>query len=202
MKKAKAASGWWINLRVPAGTLEKFRQLLPPGVDAQTFVDWFEPELAKYRSAVSNHEAPSRAQEIAGARRLVTAIDETLAALRDLPPQAKAIVRAASDREVERTGTTWLELARRVEIDLTLLHVLIHSTAQSLAKTSAKRGRPKSTPRDELLDSVVRRLRESKVPARKARTIAAAVLTHCQIKFVPTAERTIRRAAKRGGGKK
>ena len=195
----KRNTGWWIDERIP-GTLEEFAKLLPPTIDALELSEWLREQLIKYRSAIATRDAiPSRAQEIAGARRLVASRDETLAALRDLPLRAMATLRSAGVGGDERIGR---ELAHRLERDLTLMRVLALSTAMLFEATSVKRGRRKSTPRDELLSAIVRRLRDDKVPVQKARTIAAALLTYCEIKFDAADERSIRRAANRGGQKR
>jgi hypothetical protein len=190
-----AASGWWVDERVP-----DLGGILPAGIDAAAFVEWLAPRVGKVRSAEKMRAAqakPALAAELAAVQRTRRLLFGVHKALHGLPVHAVAHLSSAATRHREQIGEGWRDIAERIMRDSVILYGLLGIAEHALSATKVKRGNPGAIERDVLLNATVTKLREAPMTAKDALPVAEQVLVRCGI-AVPEHKRALKRAVRRG----
>ena len=189
-----ADGGFWVNLAIPDLT-----GILPSEMDAVTFHAWFRPCLLRYRSQMLERESlpTDELARMALHGQTLKRMEQMLAP-GGIPPRARAALAAWA----RKNDVDWNSLMDRLERDVAMLAVLAGELTRKGTKERVKRGAKNKAPRDELLATLVERLRDTPLKADVARYLATQILQRCGIQLPAmkgaTDSREVRRVEMRG----
>ncbi len=191
--KGPAPLSWWVDETVP-----EIRDILPPAVNHDLFVQWLGPRLGIFREAENARAAiPTRAYEARAMKHLASLLRQTKAAMRSMPPRSAANFHLLLHQYSDTVRVGAYEFERRLHDDLLYAGAIIPKVVQRLLAHEGKRGRKKEAARDELLAAIVEKLRDTPLGADIARATAIDILNRCRIRS-PGLPESARKAGRRG----
>ncbi len=184
---SKYNTGGWVDRRIPKPAMDLINQY---GIGTAEFIRWFESSLGRYRASARNEPGvPGQVQDMQKLAKLMMQVFDGLEP-GQIPPTGKAV---ADEIRYKESGEFFSSLVQRLKTDLQCASDLLERSADTLSAQVRRGPKNKVNLRNELLDALVKKIRETGITAADARAAAREILLRCGI-VVPDSERAIRRA--------
>jgi len=175
-------NGGWVDERISESAVSDAIRQNQLSIDAGEFMPWLAENVGSYRMwQAGSDSAPTAADELAHARRLVDDIASLETRISNLPPATDAHATYAT---LKARGEPLWELQERLSRDLHSLRAALSYAADRIEPYSkSKGGRKRAVLRHDLLSAVAEKIRiMSNAGASESLQCAADVLNACDLK--------------------